>query len=65
VEYHGAHFEEAAVAFEPGAGLQDGKQFIAADHASSGQLSRQTTRMEAGQLDDEKTKAEKLHIEQA
>lgn len=54
MEYHGSHFEEAGVAFEPGAGVQAHE---------AGKLSQQTTRMEAGQLDEDAVKEEKLHIE--
>lgn len=56
VEHHGSHFEEAAVAFEPGAGTQGHE---------TGKLSQQTTRMEAGQLDDDMVKEENIHIEKA
>ncbi|KAJ9101525.1 hypothetical protein QFC20_005218 [Naganishia adeliensis] len=62
VEHHGSHFEEAAVAFEPGAGEQD--KYLA-NGRETGKLSQQTTRMEAGQLDDDQVKEEKLHIEKA
>lgn len=62
VEHHGSHFEEAAVAFEPGAGEQD--RYLA-NGRETGKLSQQTTRMEAGQLDNEEVKEEKRHIEKA
>ncbi|KAJ9110461.1 hypothetical protein QFC19_001587 [Naganishia cerealis] len=62
---HGSHFEEAAVAFEPGAGLQDPSQFTGV-HAvkTGGELSQQSSRMEAGHL-GEKEKAEEAYIERA
>jgi hypothetical protein len=65
VEHHGTHFEEAAVAFESGAGLQDGKDFVGTDHPETGKLSQQTTRMEAGQRNDEKVHAEEVYVEKA
>ena len=58
---HGSHFEEAAVAFVPGAGLQDPAEFV--DHSAlKGELSQQSSRMEAGHV-GEKEKAEQMYVE--
>jgi hypothetical protein len=58
---HASHFEEAAVAFQPGAGLQDPAEFV--DHgAQKADLSQQSSRMEAGHV-GEKEKAEEMYVE--
>ncbi|KAJ9097302.1 hypothetical protein QFC21_004971 [Naganishia friedmannii] len=58
---HASHFEEAAVAFIPGAGLQDPAEFV--DHSGhKGELSQQSSRMEAGHVGDNE-KAEEMYVE--
>lgn len=53
------------MAFEQGAGLQDPKDFIGTEPQTTGKLSQQTTRMEAGQYDVEKVHAEEVYVEKA